>query len=148
MAMTATEFGRPETPRHFWAVAVLGLLWNAYGGFDYTMSHLQGEAYYRQSGMSDGQIAYMASYPVWMHAVWAIGVWGAVAGSVLMLLRSRWASPAFTASIAGAIGNTAYTAVAPGGPGVMGLALPMVIVSACLFFIWYARMMTRQGVLR
>lgn len=146
--MTTAAEVRSGAPWHFWAVTILGVLWNGFGGYDYTMSHLQGEAYYRQSGMTDAQIAYMAAYPVWMHAVWAIGVWGSVAGALLLLLRSRWAFHAFVASIAGAIGNVVYTAVAPGGPGVMGLILPLVIVAACLFFIWYAQMMTKRGVLR
>ena len=68
-----------RTPIWFWIVAVVALLWNAFGGYDYTMSHLQGEAYYRQVGMTEAQIAYMAAYPTWMHGAWALGVWGAVA---------------------------------------------------------------------
>jgi hypothetical protein len=39
--------------------------------------------------------------PAWMTGVWAIGVWGALAGSVLLLLRSKWAVHVFAASLAG-----------------------------------------------
>ncbi len=146
--MTNDELTARRTPWHFWVVAILGLLWNGFGGYDYTMSHLQGDAYYRQVGMTEAQIAYMAQYPVWMHAVWAIGVWGSVAGAVLLVLRSRWAVHAFVASTAGAVGSVIYTAISGATAVGIGLAMPLVIVAACLFFIWYARMMTRRGVLR
>lgn len=136
------------TPWHFWLVAAIAVLWNGFGGYDYTMSHLQGETYYRQAGMTDAQIAYMAAYPMWMHAVWATGVWGSVAGAILLALRMRWAFHAFVISILGAIGNLAYVAATAGGGETMGMVMPLVIVAACLFFIWYAWMMTKRGVLR
>ena len=73
--MTATtDAPRSGAPWHFWVVGVAGLLWNSIGAYDYTMSHLQGDAYYRQAHMSGAQIAFMNAYPTWMHAVWAIGV--------------------------------------------------------------------------
>ena len=90
----------------------------------------------------------METYPVWMHAVWAIGVWGSVAGSILLVLRSRWAFHAFAVSFLGVIGNFAYTAASPGAVETMGLAMPLVIGAACLFFIWYSWTMTKRGVLR
>jgi len=147
MTTETMQTGR-SAPWHFWVVAVIAVLWNGFGGYDYTMSHLQGEAYYRQMGMSDAVIAFMSSYPTWMHAVWAIGVWGSVAGSILLLLRMKWAFHAFVLSILGALGNLAYTAATPGAMETMGLTMPLVITVICLFFIWYAWTMTKRGVLR
>jgi hypothetical protein len=42
-----------DTPARRRALALLAgggvaWLWNGFGGYDYTMSHLQGEAYFRQ----------------------------------------------------------------------------------------------------
>lgn len=145
---TTADTPRASAPWHLWAVGVIGLLWNGYGGYDYTMSHLQGEAYYRQSGMTDAQISLMNTYPAWMHAVWAIGVWGAVAGSVLLLLRMRWAAHAFALSMVGVIGNILHTALTPAARESMGLAFPLVIGAVTLFFLWYAWTMTKRGVLR
>ncbi len=145
---TTTDEAPRSTPWHFWVVAVVSLIWNGFGGFDYTMSHLQGETYYRQMGMTDAVIAFMDTYPSWMHAVWAVGVWGSVLGAVLLILRSKWAFHAFAVSILGAIGNLAYTAMSPGGSAVMGIERPLVIIAICAFFIWYAWTMTKRGVLR
>jgi hypothetical protein len=134
------------TPWHLWLVGLLSLCWNAFGAFDYTMSHLRGEAYYRQVGMTEAQISAMAAFPAWMHAVWAIGVWGALAGSLLMLARMRWATHAFALSALGAIGSLAYQAMNPVAG--MSLAMPAVIVAIALFLLWYAWTMTKRGVLR
>ncbi len=146
---TEGNVNRTPVPWHFWAVAVVSLVWNSYGGYDYTMSHLSGEAYYRQMGMTEAQIAYMGAYPVWMHGVWAIGVWGSVLGSILLLLRSRWAFVSFVLSTLGAAGALAYTGLVGNGAEIMGgLAMPAVIVVICLFFVWYAQAMTKRGILR
>jgi hypothetical protein len=146
--MTTVDEARTGAPWHFWVVALLGLLWNGFGAVDYTMSHLQGEAWYRTMGMPEAAIAAMNTYPTWMHAVWAIGVWGSALGAVLLILRSRWAMHAFAVSLLGAIGNLAYTAMTPAVMEAMGIAMPLVIIVICLFLIWYARTMTARGVLR
>lgn len=144
----AIDAGRPAVPWHFWLVTLVALLWNGFGGYDYTMSHLQGEAYYRQVGMTDAQIAYMATFPVWMHAVWAVGVWGSVVGSLLLLARSRWAAYAFAVSTLGAAASLVYNIATPGLLDVMSPVMPTVIVVICLVFAWYAWLMTKRGVLR
>lgn len=136
---------RAATPWWYWLVSVVSLLWNAFGGYDYTMSHVQGDAYYRASGMTEAQIAIMHAYPVWMHAVWATGVWGAVLGSALLLLRSRWAFHAFAASALGAIGSLAWTQFAVTGQSPV---FPIIIAVICLVFVWFALTMTKRGVLR
>lgn len=144
----AIEVGRPAAPWHFWLVTLVSLLWNGFGGYDYTMSHLQGEAYYRQTGMSEAVIAFMQTYPTWMHAVWAVGVWGSVLGSLLFVARSRWAFHAFALSALGAAGALAYNLTTPGASAIMSPVMPGVILAICLFFVWYASTMTKRGVVR
>ncbi len=145
---TTVDAPRAGAPWHFWMVVVIAAFWNGFGGYDYTMSHLQGEIYYRQMQMTEAQITHMATYPTWMHAVWAFGVWGSVVGSILLALRSRWAFHAFAASLLGAAGNAIYTVVDPGSAQSMDLVMPIVIIVACLAFALYAWRMTKRGVLR
>ena len=52
-------------------------------------------------GMNEAEIGYMLSMPAWMSAFWALGVWGSVLGSVLLLVRSRHAVTAFLLSLVG-----------------------------------------------
>jgi len=37
------------------------------------------------AAMTPAQRTWLAGYPVWMEAAWALGVWGALLGSILLL---------------------------------------------------------------
>lgn len=144
--MTAMTTGK--TPWHLWAVGVGGLLWNGYGAFDYFMTKTKGDDYMRSVGMTDAQIAHLNAMPMWMNAVWAIGVWGAVLGAVMLLLRKRLAVPVFAASLAGFVTSVVYSVVvepAPHGDGPSAWIMHAVIFAGCVFFLWYANAQAKAG---
>ena len=146
--MTDTVKMTTSTPWHLWAVGLIGLLWNGYGGYDYVMTQTNNAAYLAQ--FTPEQRAYFDSFPMWMEVVWAVGVWGAVLGSVLLLLRSKWAFHAFLASLIAFAASVVYGQTS-GGAAVMGTT--GMVFSAAIFllglgFVMYSRMMTRKGVLR
>jgi len=151
-----------KTPWHLWVVGALAVLWNSYGGYDYIMSMTGGADYMTKVGMTPEQIAHYAALPTWMTAVWAIGVWGAVLGSILLLLRMKLAFPVFAASFAAFLISLIYTYGISGAGEIMGfmmqdgakVATPMiyimngVITAGCAFFTWYAWAMSKARVLR
>lgn len=142
-----------KTPWHLWAVGGVGVLWNAYGCYDYFMTQTGGEAYLRDFGMNEAQIAYFYEMPSWMTAVWAIGVWGAMLGALLLLLRNKLALPVFIASLAAYVLSLVYNYLLSDGAAVMGdmegmWIMQIVILAACIFFVWYAWFATKRGVLR
>jgi hypothetical protein len=150
--MTAAAVEKPKAPWSLWVVGVLGVFWNGYGAYDYTMSHLKGDTYLQAAGMTPAQIDYFHGLPAWMTAVWAIGVWGGVLGGVLLLLRSKFALHAFIASLAGLLASLVHTYLLDGAASkAAGMQMPAfsaVLVAACVFFVWYAARVTRQGLLR
>ena len=75
----------------YWIIAVVSLLWNGFGGFDYYMTQSRNAAYLSQFPAEIMQ--FIDIMPVWATVAWAIGVWGSVLGSILLLLRSGWAVP-------------------------------------------------------
>jgi hypothetical protein len=141
-----------RTPWHLWVVGVVGLLWNSFGGYDYFMSKTVGDAYLRQAGMTEPQIAYFNAMPDWMTAVWAVGVWGALLGSVLLLVRSKWALHVFIASLAAFVLSLVYAYALSNGAEVMGgtqyMIMNGIILAGCLFFAWYAWFAKKSGLLR
>ena len=148
MTDTTSTTMTTRTPWHLWAVGGLALLWNGYGGYDYVMTQTNNAAYLAQ--FTPEQRAYFDSFPMWMEVVWAVGVWGAVLGSVLLLLRSKWAFHAFLASLIAFAASVVYGQTS-GGAAVMGTT--GMVFSAAIFllglgFVMYSRMMTRKGVLR
>jgi hypothetical protein len=149
--VTNTAPVKAGTPWHLWAVGIVSLLWNAFGCYDYYMTNTGGDEYLRSYGMTETQIAFYHAMPAWLTAAWAFGVWGALLGSILLLLRSRWAFHVFVISFAAFVLSVVYTYGFSNGAevnGSMGLIMSAVIAASCIFFIWYARFATERGILR
>ena len=137
-----------KTPVHLWIVGILSVLWNAGGAFDYSATQLRIESYMGQ--FTPEQLEYFYGFPAWMDAVWAIGVWGALLGSLSLLLRKAWATWLFGASILGMALSSVYSLVLTDGMAAMGsgaLAFTAVIWVIALLLFFYARAMTKRGVL-
>lgn len=141
-----------KTPWHLWLVGVLSLLWNGFGAFDFIQTTTRGEAYMREMGFGPEMIAYYNAMPSWMYGPWILGVWGAVIGSILLLVRSRWAVTAFAASLLGAAVSLIYSKLIdppPVSPEMAAMAvMPWVILLIAAFLAWYAWFMAKRGVLR
>lgn len=139
-----------KAPWHLWVIGVIALLFNAIGVFDFTMSMAQGPVYQASAGMTPAQVAHYQAMPVWMTVVWAVGVWGAFIASILLLLRRSLSASVFTLSLAAFVLSQIYTYVLTDGGAIMGKAMAVVsavIALLLIFFICYARLMTRRGVL-
>ena len=143
-----------RTPWHLWALGIVSLLWNAFGANDYLQTQLGNLAYFETmlagSDVAPAQaMAYFQSFPAGVMGSWALGVWGAVAGSILLLLRTRFAVWAFAASLIGLGVNTLYQVLTP-QPDWIDSSTPMTIViwSIATFLLIYAISMRGKGVLR
>lgn len=144
--MASVGEGRVSTPVHLWIVGVLTLMFNALGIISYMTTKL---GLLEQMGLTPEQIAFMNSYPAWISAFWALGVWGAFAGSVLLLLRSRWAIWAMVVATVGLIGTTLGNYAVLDVPAAMQApALDAAIWVVTLFLLFYCRRMGQARVLR
>ena len=140
-----------KAPWHLWLVGVIAVLFNAIGAFDFVMSMLQGSRYMESAGMTPAQIAHYEAMPAWMMVVWAVGVWGALLASVLLLLRRKVAAPTFAVSLAAFLLSLFYSYVLTDGGEILGRAMAItsaVIATLLVFFMWYSWTMTNRGVLR
>ena len=52
MTTATTDARAASAPWHVWVVGLIGLAWNGFGAYDYTMTQLQGDAYLRAAGMT------------------------------------------------------------------------------------------------
>jgi hypothetical protein len=139
-----------KRPVHLWIVGLIGLLWNAFGCWNYAMTAYRSEVWLAE--LTAAQRAYIESFPAWSHAAWAIGVWFGLAGSILLLLRRRWAVPAFAISLVGLAGTAVYQFLMSSPPDEMvrgsGLVLHLVIWAIAIGLLAYAMRMRARGVLR
>jgi hypothetical protein len=137
-------------PVHLWIVAALATFWNAGGCFDYLMTQTHNPWWL--AGYTDPQRVYFDSFPIWVEAAWACGVWGGLAGSLLLLARSRHAVAAFAVSLAGLAISTVYQYVLNSPPPEMArgamVAMNLVIWAIAIGLVIYAMRMRKTGVLR
>jgi hypothetical protein len=142
-----------RTPAHLWIVGVLATLWNAFGCYDYLMTRMRNTDYLR-SMMPDvdpnAMLTYVDGFPIWAQFGWGLGVWGGLAGGILLLLRSRWAVWAFGLSLLGAVLGLGYQLMNPMPfiEGFMATGMPIIIIVIALALFLYARAMEKKGVLR
>jgi hypothetical protein len=140
-----------RTPTHLWVVGILSLLWNAFGATDYVMTETGNLAWFEMMGMGQAELDFFASLPTWAVALWAIGVWGSVAGSILLLLRLRYAATAYLLSLLGALASfvAQYTMEKPATLETgMQVVFPIVILILIAAQWFYARRQAAAGVLR
>ena len=131
-----------DAPSSFWAVAVVGFLWNCIGVYFYMMAKLDPQA--TTAAMPSAMQTYVLNMPLWAHVGWSLGIRGSFAGSVLMLLRRRQAVAAFLVSLLGAIASFSAQAQA----GVLTPAEPILILAIVGFLLWFCSRARAHGVLR
>ncbi len=142
----ATEHEIQKAPWHLWIVGTIAFLWYVMGAATIQMAQLA-----MLPGLDAGEIAYYAAKPIWLVAATAIGTYGSVLGSVLLLMRRRAADPVFGLSLGGImVGN--IVEILNGTSRAFandGAALVTLIVAVVGLAVWsYAYVMVRNGVLR
>jgi hypothetical protein len=116
-----------KAPWHLWVVGSIGLMWNAFGAFNYVMTETHNTAYL--SGLTAEQLAYFNSFPAWSVACWALGA----------------------VSLIGQVGSNAFQWISDmpeslHTPGAMAFSAAIFAVTLAQF--WYARTMQARSVLR
>lgn len=143
--------GNEETRpgRRYWLVALAALAWNAFGCLDFTMTATRNAAWL--APLPREVIDWLDAAPTWSMFTWALGVGGGLAGALCLLARSRWAVPAFAASLLGLAVNQAWQLASEPPASMTGadsIVLAVVIWAVALALLGYAVTKRREGVLR
>ena len=140
-----------KTPVTYWLVAIVGALWNAMGATDYVMTRTHNQAWLARAGDPAAILAWIDAMPLWAQAGWGFGVWGSVAGSILMLVRSRQATGAFLISLIGALVSFGYQfthAMPTPVARTADMMMPVVIIAIVVALWRYCRHAGKRGWLR
>jgi hypothetical protein len=151
MATTAEA----RTPVHLWIVGLLSLCWSGFGCFDYLMTRMRNTDYLASAMPNvdpNAMLAWIDRFPLYAQIGWGLGVWMGLLGSVLLLLRNRWAVWSYGLSLLGAVLGLGYQiALAPplaGADRPIDKAMPFVIILVAIGLFLYARAMEKRAVLR
>lgn len=136
-------------PWHGWVLGGIFFLYSLAAAYDHVMSLSQGEVYYRACGMSESQIVYYSSIPVWVVIGWTFSVWGGVFGSLALFFRHRFAGVLFSISLAGCLVYILYSYFLSSGPDAMGALWPMPMIIAFITgaLIFYCHRLTELNIL-
>lgn len=139
-----------RAPAHLWVVGILSLLWNAFGCYDYYMTESANAAYLAK--FPADVVAYTNSLPAWTTGFWALGVWGGLAGAILLLGRSRYSVWAYGLSLIGAVVGLGYQMFMTQMPASMKAGamayMPWLIILIAAFQLWYSWNEEKKGALR
>jgi hypothetical protein len=139
--MATAETAAP--PAWFRIVALLAILWNAIGVYQYLGSvGLFGDPL---AGMSRADRAAAESIPPAIIAAFATGTLTGLFGSIALLLRSRWAVPALLLSAAALLILEAWIVFLSDALEAFGLAIPVTIVAVAALLAWLANHARRRG---
>ena len=147
---------RAGTPVHIWIVGALSFVWSCFGCYDYLMTRLRDTDYIASAmpGVDPNAVlAWVDAFPLYAQVGWGLGVWMGLAGTILLLMRHRWAVLAYRLSLIGAILGLGYQiALAPPLAGAhetpMMKAVPYIVILIAVALVLYARAQEKKGVLR
>jgi hypothetical protein len=134
-------------PAWFRIAALVAILWNAFGVFQYLGSvGIFGDPL---ASLPQAQREAAEAIPAAIIAAFAIGTFSGLIGSVGLFLRKRWARAALLVSLAALVlleGYIIFLSDALEAFG--GIALPLVIVIVAALLAWLAHHALRRGWLR
>ncbi len=135
-----------KPPLWFWAVSAAMLLWNGLGAMAYVAdATMTADAL---NALPEAERVLRASRPAWTTAAFAVAVFAGVVGCLLLLVRSRWASPVLVLSLLGvAVQMTHAFLIANSYEvyGPVGLIMPALVLTFSLLLVWFARRARARG---
>jgi hypothetical protein len=142
--MGASPFTR--RPAWFTAVALLALLWNAFGVAMYLSTvGMFGDP---MEGLSAAERTAAASIPGWIKGAFAIGTFAGLIGSIGLIIGKAWAQPALVLSLIALLVMEGWIIFLSGMREATGLAIPISVVAGAVLLAWLANAARNRGWLR
>ena len=131
----ATAFRAPF-PNWFRIVAVIAVIWNAFGVAMYLSSvGVFGDP---TAGLSEAERAAAASIPAAITGAFAIGTFAGLIGSIGLVLRKAWAQPVLIVSMLALLVLEGWILFLSGAVEMFGLAVPIMVSAGAIALAWLA----------
>ena len=135
-----------KAPTWFTVAAVLGVLWMAFGCFAYISEVRMDAATLATLPELNQQL--ITGRPVWATALFAIAVWGGLAGALLLVLRKALAVPVLLVAMLATLATYAWPLLLSGlvsqfGGADWGLTIAILGIQIALW--WLARSAKAKG---
>lgn len=135
-----------RAPVWYRSLAVLGLLWNAFGVYMYLRSvGMFGDPL---AGLDPAHADLARSVPAWVTGAFAIAVFAGLLGSLCMVAGKRIATSLLLISLLAVIVQTVWIVMVSNAravEGAMALAMPLTIALVALLLVWLAAKGSARG---
>lgn len=136
-----------KPPTWFWIVSALALAWELVGVASYLMQAYGGGPA-MQAEMTEAQLRLDASMPGWVMGAFAISVFSGLLGAIGLLIRKSWSKTLLLISLIAAAIQFGWVLLVSDAIDLLGgqaAILPIVIIVAGIFLVWFARTADRRG---
>jgi len=135
-----------KPPTWFWVVAVLGLLWEAFGVATYLM-HVE-ILPMNTSGMNEAELTLSRSMPNWATAAYAIAVFAGLLGAVGLALRKGWSRTLLFLSLLALLVQFGWWVLISGAMEIIGpsmMVMPAVVIVVGVVLVLVANHAAKRG---
>lgn len=133
----------------FWIIAVLALLWNLMGIFQFLLATVMVDT--MNDKVPEEQMALFNSLPSWYYYIFGVAVFAGVLGALLLLLRKKIAVPVFGISLLAVLVQMGYWLFATEVMDVVGMVsvvMPLIVIIVAIFLYFYSKGAAQKGWLR
>lgn len=138
-----------KSPAWFWGVAGAALLWNLVGVISFfSIVTMSAETI---AAMPAAESALYERMPLLTKVAFAVGVFGGVAGSVLLLLRKKNAVLVFIVSLVGIVVQFSHWLFMTDAPNVYGgeaFLMPALVTVIAAALVWFSKSAEGRGWIR
>jgi hypothetical protein len=147
-AALATPVQKParKAPWHLYLIGTLAVLWNIVGVFDFLATATQFQPY--MDRFPEGARQYWETQSFMVYAVWAMSVFSALIGSVLLIKRQALAVRVLAAATTTTIFAMALSYSRPAADYDATRVFAVCIIVVSLLILNYAFHQSKRGVLR
>lgn len=130
----------------FWIIAVIALLWNLMGVFQFLASTVMLDAMIAE--LPEEQVDLFTSTPMWNTIIFAIAVFSGIIASITMLLRKKITVALFGISLIAVLIVQGYWLLATESLEIMGptaAIMPLLVIIVSIFLYFYNKGAARNG---
>lgn len=137
-------------PKWFWGLALFLLLWNIMGVFSFFAHTFISEEALALLPIEQQEL--YSSYPTWTTFVFAIAVFFGFIGSIALLLKKKFAKPAFLISLCAIIPQMVHNVLFTKSIEVYGIiqtvTMPILVILLGVFALWFSSSSIHKGWLK
>lgn len=138
-----------KPPKSFWVIAVLALLWNFMGVFQFYLATFSLDA--MVEGLPEVQADLYRGIPMWYTVIFAIAVFTGLLGCITMLLRKKITVALFGISLLAVLVVQGYWILGTNVMEVIGISaaiMPIIVIVISIFLYFYNKGATKNGWLK